>query len=53
MISKIKKNQINLFKLKKSEEMFFIENKFDVFLKKKFFLNIKKKREFLYLVEAT
>jgi len=39
MISKIKKNQINLFKLKKLSEMTFIENKFNVFLKKNFFLD--------------
>ena len=48
MISKIKKNQINLFKLKKFKEMIFIENKFDIFLKKKFFSNSKKKKQFLY-----
>ena len=44
MISKIKKNQINLFKLKKLKEMIFIENKFDIFLKQNFFLNSKKKK---------
>ena len=48
MISKIKKNQINLFKLKKLSEMTFIENKFNVFLKKKFFSNSKKKNQYLY-----
>lgn len=48
MISKIKKNQINLFKLKKLSEMTFIENKFNVFLKKNFFSNSKKKNQYLY-----
>ena len=48
MISKIKKNRINLFKLKKLKEMIFIENKFDIFLKKNFFLNSKKKNQFLF-----
>ena len=48
MISKIKKNQINLFKLKKLKEMIFVENKFDIFLKNNFFLDSKKKKQFLY-----
>ena len=48
MISKIKKNRINLFKLKKLKEMIFIERKFDVFLKNNFFLNSQKKKQFLY-----
>ncbi len=44
MISKIKKNQINLFKLKKLKEMIFVENKFDIFLKNKLFFRFKKKK---------
>ena len=48
MISKIKKNHINLFKLKKMKEMIFIENKFDIFLKNNFFLDSKKKTQFLF-----
>ena len=48
MISKIKKNQINLFKLKKLKEMIFVENKFDIFLKNNFFSDSKKKKQFLY-----
>ena len=50
MISKIKKNRINLFKLKKLKEMIFIESKFDVFLKNNFFLNSQKKNNFSIII---
>ena len=50
MISKIKKNRINLFKLKKLKEMIFIERKFDVFLKNNFFLNSQKKNNFSIII---
>lgn len=46
MISKIKKNQINLFKLKKYTEMISIEKKFYLFLKKMFVSKEKNKSKF-------
>lgn len=49
MISNIKKNQINLFQLKKLKEMLFVEKKFNNFLKKKFFNNKKNRKRFLYI----
>ena len=47
-ISAIKKNQINLFELKKLSEMKLVEKSFENFLKKNFFKNSKSKKKYLF-----
>ena len=47
-ISTVKKNQINLYELKKLSEMKFVEKSFEIFLKKKFFKNDKSKKKYLF-----
>tara|TARA_B110000259_G_scaffold187472_1_gene241803 strand:- start:900 stop:1886 length:987 start_codon:yes stop_codon:yes gene_type:complete len=47
-ISAVKKNQINLFELKKLSEMKLVEKSFETFLKKNFFKNSKSKKKYLF-----
>ena len=47
-ISTVKKNQINLYELKKLSEMKFVEKSFEIFLKKKFFKNDRSKKKYLF-----
>ena len=43
-ISTVKKNQINLYELKKLSEMKFVEKSFEIFLKKNFLRTIEVKK---------
>tara|TARA_B100000795_G_scaffold259154_1_gene233850 strand:+ start:3742 stop:4722 length:981 start_codon:yes stop_codon:yes gene_type:complete len=49
MISKLKKNSIDLYKLKTPKDLSHVENYFDLFLKKNFFKENKINKKFLFI----
>ena len=49
MISKLKKNSIDLYKLKTPKDLSHVENYFDLFLKKNFFKENKINKKFIFI----